>query len=84
MTVIYEGSQSALSMARNYQFHYCTKHTGIKYHFIGEQINDRRVELKYCLTEGMIADVLTKGVSQERLGKLGQMCGLSYINLTAS
>ena len=83
-TVIYEDNQSAISMARNPQFHGRTKHIGIKYHYIREEVNHRRVELIYCLTEDMIADVLTKGVSQERFEKLIQMCGMSCINLTAS
>ena len=83
-TVIYEDNQSAISMARNPQFHGRTKHIGIKYHYIREQVNNRRVELKYCRTEDMIADVLTKGLSRERFERLRQKCGMSYINLTAS
>ena len=66
-TVIYEDNQSAISMARNPQFHGRTKHIGIKYHYIREEVNNRRVELNYCPTEDMIADVLTKGVSREDL-----------------
>ena len=50
-------------MARNPQFDVHTKHIGIKYHYIREQVNSRKVELKYCPTEDMIADVLTKGLS---------------------
>ena len=47
LTVIYEDSQSTLSMARNSQFHDHTEHIGMKFHYIGKKVNNRRVELKY-------------------------------------
>ena len=74
-TVIYEDNQSAICMARNPQFHGRTKHIGIKYHYIREQVNNKKVELKYC-PKDMIADVLTKGLSRERFEKLRLMCGV--------
>ena len=80
-TVIYEDNQSAICMARNPQFHGRTKHIGIKYHYIREQVNNKKVELKYCPTEDMIADALTKGLSRERFEKLRLMCGMSEISI---
>ena len=50
-------------MARNPQFHSRTKHLWIKYHYIREQVNNQRVELTYCPTENMTADVLTKALN---------------------
>ena len=44
-TVIHEDNQSTIHMARNPQFHGRTKHIGIKYHYIREQVNNQRVEL---------------------------------------
>ena len=43
-----------------------TKHIEIIYHFIREKVLDETVELKYCPTNDMIADMLTKGVSHEK------------------
>ena len=39
-TVIYEDNQSTICMAQNPQFHGRSKHIGIKYHFIREQVNE--------------------------------------------
>ena len=64
--IIYEDNQSAISMARNPQFHGRTKHIAIKYHFITEQVTNGKLELRYCRTNDMIADMMTKGLSGEQ------------------
>ena len=48
-TTIFEDNQSAISMAKPPQFHNRTKHVGIKYHFIREQVNSGTVELRYSV-----------------------------------
>ena len=78
-TVIFEDNQSAICMARNPQFHGRTKHIGIKYHFIREQVSNGDVELKYCPTEEMIADMLTKGLSQVKFKKFRELAGVKPI-----
>lgn len=75
-TVIFEDNQSAICMAKNPQFHGRAKHIDIKHHFVREQIASGAVELKYCKTEDMIADMLTKGLSQAKFTKLREMAGL--------
>ena len=75
-TRIYEENQSAICLAKNPQFHGRAKHIGIKYHFIREQVENGNVELSYCRTEEMVADMLTKGLGREQLRKLRKMSGL--------
>ena len=75
-TRIYEDNQSAICLAKNPQFHGCAKHIGIKYHFIREQVENGSVELSYCLTDEMVADMLTKDWDREQLRKLRKMSGL--------
>ena len=79
-TVIFEDNQSAICMAKNPQLHGRAKHIGIKYHFIREQVSNNTIKLRYCRTEDMIADIFTKGLSQEKFVKLRSMCGLHSIN----
>uniref|UniRef100_A0A1X7VWA0 Reverse transcriptase Ty1/copia-type domain-containing protein n=1 Tax=Amphimedon queenslandica TaxID=400682 RepID=A0A1X7VWA0_AMPQE len=57
--VIYEDNQSTICLSKNPQFHGRSKHIVIKYHFIRDQVKDGTVELKYCKTEEMLADVFT-------------------------
>ncbi len=75
-TVIMEDNQSAISMAKNPQFHRRAKHINIKYHFIREQINDSKIRLEYCPTQHMLADLLTKGIGPEKFEKLRRMYGM--------
>ncbi len=66
--IVYEDNQSAIQIAKNPQFHRRTKHIEIKYHFIRE--------LRYCPTEEMIADLLTKGLGHDQLVKLQFLAGV--------
>ena len=78
-TLIFEDNQSAISMAKNPQFHGRSKHINIKFHFVREQVGSNKICLKYCPSENMLADILTKGVSCEKFERLSRMCGMSNI-----
>uniref|UniRef100_A0A1X7SFX4 Reverse transcriptase Ty1/copia-type domain-containing protein n=1 Tax=Amphimedon queenslandica TaxID=400682 RepID=A0A1X7SFX4_AMPQE len=75
-TTIFEDNQSAISMAKNPQFHGRAKHIGIKYHFIREQVSTESVQIKYCRTEDMVADIFTKGLTHEKFERLRSLCGI--------
>ena len=77
--IIFEGNQSSISIAKNPQFHGTSKHIAIKYHFIREQVKNGMVELKYCKTDKMIADFMTKGLNSEKFEKLKLMAGMASI-----
>lgn len=76
---IMEDNQSAISLAKNPQFHGRSKHIDIKHHFIREKVQDGIIELKYCQTENMEADMFTKGLSKERFEKLRYMSGVKEV-----
>ena len=75
-TVIHEDNQAAICMAKNPQFHGRTKHIEIKYHFIREKVQNETIELKYCATNDMIADMLTKGLCHEKFEKFRELAGV--------
>ena len=79
-TRIFEDNQSAICLAKNPQFHGRAKHIGIKYHFIREQVEKGTVELQYCPTEEMVADMLTKGLRRDQFIKLRMMSGLTQMS----
>ena len=78
-TLIHEDNQSAIAIAKNPRFHGRAKHIEIKYHFIREQVQKGSVELKYCPTKKMIADILTKGLPQDQFKRLRDMAGVKEI-----
>ena len=75
-TIIFEDNQSAIAMTRNPQFHGRAKHIAIKYHFIREQVSKGTIELKYCPSNQMLADMFTKGLSREQFCNLRSQAGI--------
>ena len=72
-TIIYDDSQAAVAMTQNPEYHGRAKHIDIKYHYIQEQVEKNVVTLKYCPTNNMVADVLTKGLAREKHEKFRAM-----------
>ena len=74
-----EDNQSAI--AKNSKFHGRAKHIDICHHFIREKvINDGDIQLLYCPTGDMVADMLTKGLYQHQLKKLMDGASVKRLN----
>ncbi len=69
-TVLYEDNQAALCMARNAQYHGRAKHIDLRHHFVREKVSERAIDLKYCHTDCIIADILTNGLPSVTFEKL--------------
>ncbi|XP_075170114.1 uncharacterized protein LOC142242423 [Haematobia irritans] len=59
-------NQGAIKLAMNPVYHNRTKHIDIKFHHVREVIRRKEVELRYCPTEEMIADIMTKNLSKTK------------------
>ena len=77
-TVIYEDNQAAISLAKNPQYHGRAKHIDIRRHFVRKRVAEGTIALKYCRTEDMVADILTKGLNTN-FEKLRKMAGVTTI-----
>ena len=75
-TKIFEDNKSAICMGKNRQSHGQSKHIDIKYHFVREKVSEGRVEVQYCKTGNMLADMFTKGLSGPKFKKLRGMIGM--------
>jgi hypothetical protein len=60
--VIYGDNQGCQAISQNRRTDARTKHIDIQYHFTRDKIEDATVLLKYCSTQEMVADSLTKPV----------------------
>ena len=74
-TVIYEDNQPCIQIATNPMTVTRTKHMAIKFHYVREVIAALSIEIKYCPTGDMIADLLTKVLPKEQAAKL---CALLF------
>ena len=75
-TVIFEDNQSTIAMAKNPQFHGRAKHIDIRHHFVREQLAHGTIQLEYCPTTEMTADIFTKGLNGERFKTLREKAGI--------
>jgi len=60
--MLYCNNQAALKLAQDNNYHTCTKHIDIHYHFICNVVECRLIELQYCPTDDMTTDILTKAL----------------------
>jgi hypothetical protein len=83
-TRIYEDNKSCIAIAYKPMHHGRTKHFDIKAHFLRDRIEKEEVEIKYCPTSEMIADMLTKslpGPQHQRLKRLANIRPLSSFEI---
>ena len=75
-TVVMEDNQGAICITKNPAEHSRTKHIDIHYHYIREALSENIIELNYCRTQHMIADILTKTLPKGRFEILRNEMGL--------
>lgn len=63
-TVLFCDNQAALRLIQNDNFHARTRHIDKRYHFIREVAQNGTLQLTYCPTDDMVADILTKALPQ--------------------
>lgn len=78
---IYCDNQAAIKVAKDPKFHSKTKHIEGRYHYIRDVINRlKTVQLDYLPSVDMVADPLTKALSQEIFYKHVKNMGLHFWN----
>lgn len=78
-TTIYEDNQGAQELARNPKYHNRTKHIDICHHFVRERVVTNEVNVVYCPSEDMVADIMTKALSKYTYQRLRDMLGVKDI-----
>ena len=62
-TTLFLDNKSAIALEKDHQYHAHTKHVDICYYFICWIIEEGKIQLIYCPTEDIIANVFTKALS---------------------
>jgi len=78
-TPLYCDNQAALALATADNYHTCTKHINIRYHFICNVVIKGSINLIYCTTEEMTADTLTKPLPKWKMTSHNLSLGLYHI-----
>jgi hypothetical protein len=66
-TVLHGDNQGAILLSKNPVHHDRTKHIDLRFHYIRERLINGEVDLRYCATDSMVADAMTKPEGQPRL-----------------
>lgn len=79
-------NQSAIKLANNDCYLPKTKHIDIRHHFLRDQVNKSKVKFNFCKGSEMIADILTKGTTLDKLlfcvSRMGLRSGVDVDNGT--
>jgi hypothetical protein len=75
-TLLFSDNQSAIALAKDQQYHACTKHIDICFHLIHWVINDSQLSLIYCPTDDMVANCLTKALPSAQVKHFATELGL--------
>ena len=75
-TLIYEDNQGAIELSKIPKHHNRTKHIDISYHFVHEKVASNQIAVEYCLSEEMLADIMTKRLPKVGFEKLRTALGV--------
>ena len=73
-------SQSALNLIGNPVYHEKSKHIGIRFHYVREQVQRKEIEFVYVPTEFQVADSLTKAVPRVKLEYCRRQMGVQKVS----
>jgi hypothetical protein len=71
-------NHGSMALAKNPTNHNRSKHIDVQHYFIKEKIDNKVVELEYCRTQYMVADILTKVLARDGHELLSEIMGLEY------
>ena len=75
-TTIHADNQACITLARNPVAHSRAKHIDVQHHFIRERIANKEVDLRYCSTKDMLADIFTKQLPCDAFEKFRAALGV--------
>ena len=75
---------SAISISKNHVMHSKTKHIPFKYHFLREQVLDKKVKLEYVPSKEQVVDIFNKPLPREAFEYLRKKLGVVSASLINS
>jgi len=78
--VIFGDNQSAISLAKNPEFHSRTKHIELQHHFVREAVDDGKIDIQFTPTELQVADGLTKPLPKAAFERFVSALGLTKVH----
>jgi len=70
-------SKYVIDLAKHPVAHGKSKHIETKFHFLRDQVNNGKLEVKHCKTDEQTADLLTKPLKQNSFDYLKKKLGMA-------
>jgi hypothetical protein len=77
-TTLHCDNQGAIALSKDNKFHARTKHIDIRYHFIREAVENKKIHMHYVPTDDNVADIFTKPLAKPKFEKFVKMLGLGF------
>jgi len=78
-TIIFCDNQAAISISKQGSFHGRTKHIELRFHWLRDQVEAKKLELEYVSTEDNVADLMTKAVPKDKHKRMVELIGLKEV-----
>src|SRR5204862_4234530 len=75
-TITHADNQGCIALSRNPISHSRAKHIDIRHHFIRERVENSEVDLRFCPTKNMLADIFTKQLPREAFERFRDALGV--------
>lgn len=73
-------NQSAIALCKNPVFHERSKHIDIRYHYVRDCVEERKLVVEHVRTDDQHADILTKALPKFRFQELKKKIGMLDLN----
>ena len=77
---LFVDNKSAINLANHPVCHGRSKHIERRYHFLRDQVNKGKLEIKHCKTEVQLADIFTKPLKKVRFEELKKGIGMRSLD----
>ena len=77
---IHVDNQGAIALAENPIHHARTKHLDVQLQFVRDHVERNTIELQYCPTNDMLADIMTKALAKEKHGRMCELIGMDGLS----
>ncbi len=78
-TILFEDNQGAINLAKNPKHHERTKHIAVHDLLCRERLNAGEIDVQYCPTNKMLADIMTKAVARPMFREMCLKLGIKDI-----
>ena len=72
-------NQGAVKLVYNPEFHPKTKHISLRYHFIRQAVEEKKITVDYVESKNQLADIFTKPVAEPTFVDMRRRIGVGKV-----